>query len=170
MRAAARKPTFSCAPCVFSAHHRRLSAPHITTNHPGATGIGVRNFGLGTRYSFRENTGVGVGVGEFRKNTPTSTEREHHPDARRRAHSRRRARTTHPYILTCRQTRGSSTRALVVVVLGVGGLVVAVGLDKDMVTGERTGERALTLARSPPREVVPERAGTSPAGSHSTWA
>ena len=36
-----------------------------------------------------------------------------------------------------------------VVVLGVGGLVVAVGLDKDMVTGERTGERALTLARSP---------------------
>ena len=120
VRAAARTRTTSCAPCVFSAHHRRLSAPHITTNHPGTIGIGVSNCAQGTRLSFRKNTGVGVGSVSFRKDTPTRAQREHHPDARRPAHSRRRARTVHPNILTCRQTRRSSTRALVVVVLGGG--------------------------------------------------
>ena len=110
------------------------------------------------------------GLGEFpKRHTDQSTERAppRRPAARALAPSRPprgSVRVTRP------KARRRSTRALVVVVLGVGGLVVAVGLDKDRVTGERTGERALTLARSPPREVVPERAGTSPAGSHSTWA
>ena len=96
VRAAARTRTTSCAACVFSAHHRRLSAPHITTNHPGAIGIGVSNCALGTRLSFRKNTGVGVGSVSFRKDTPTRAQREHHPDARRPAHSRPRAHLAAP--------------------------------------------------------------------------
>ena len=96
VRAAARTRTTSCAACVFSAHHRRLSAPHITTNHPGAIGIGVSHSARGTRLSFRKNTGVGVGSVSFRKDTPTRAQREHHPDARR---PRTRAGAHEPPIL-----------------------------------------------------------------------
>ena len=118
---------------------------------------------------FAKTQELGVGSVSFRKDTPTTTQRAppRRPAARALAPSRPprdSVRETRP------KTRGRSTRALVVVVGGGGGLVVAVGLDKDRVTGERTGERALTLARSPSREVVPERAATSPVGAKSTWA
>ena len=170
VRAAARTRTTSCAPCVFSANHRRLSAPPATTNHPCAITVGVRNFTPDTGASFRKNTGVGCGLGEFPKrhtdhhtesNTPTPggpRTRAIAPASRlREGNAPKDARTEH-----ARVGGGGG---------GVGGgLVVAVGLDKDRVTGERTGERALTLARSPLSEVVPERAATSPVGAESTWA